>query len=458
MNVTSALAKAGAFREEKVTFVSGKGEFEEVIEGTILIPTHKASTYPGIVLAHGSGINKEGGGGNQTALRKEAEVFAKEGLITLVYNKRSKGYSKTNRSYDLLAQDLLAGVHALQERSDVMKNKVGVWGISEGGWVAPIAASQSTDIAFVITSGAPGISPIQQQTWNVENRLRHQGVTNPTPIQALVRNGAGVMLSLSSSEADMYDPVPILKKVHQPFLAIWGSIDRQVPPAESAQILKDAFDSSGNRHYTLQFIEGADHSIYNNTDDGFRTLKTLYPGYAEAMASWLKQVVEDQPPVAQTIGKTPVQMSSSPKEVAKIDWYDLYWVHLGVSAILLIICLTAIIVSLVKKIRSHQPLFINGYTNWICLSAMISITGFWAYLVTLWMNGGRNIGLVVFGTPLLWLLIQIVSTVTVVLTLLSIVRVIRKREGQQRGKMEIIVIGAGIVYIPWALYWHLCFI
>ncbi|MBH5316415.1 hypothetical protein I6N90_01170 [Paenibacillus sp. GSMTC-2017] len=30
---------------------------------------------------------------------------------------------------------------------------VGVWGISEGGWVAPIAATQFKEIAFVITSG-----------------------------------------------------------------------------------------------------------------------------------------------------------------------------------------------------------------------------------------------------------------------------------------------------------------
>ncbi|WP_186785990.1 alpha/beta hydrolase family protein [Paenibacillus agilis] len=437
--------------------MSGTGEFEEVIEGTILIPNHTSSAYPGIVLAHGSGINKEGGGGNQTAVRKEAEVFAKAGLITLLYNKRSKGYSKTNRSYELLAQDLIAGVRALQKRSDVIKNKVGVWGLSEGAWVAPIAATKSTDIAFVITSGGPGISPIQQQTWNVENRLRHQGITNQSAIQALVRNGAGIMLSLSRSESDRHDPVPVLQNVHQPFLALWGSIDRQVPPAESAQIFKDAFESSGNRYYTLQFIEGADHSIYNNTDDGFRTLKTLYPGYAEAMTSWIQQVVEDKPPVAKMIGKTPVQMSSSPEEVVKIDWYDLYWLHLSVSAFILIICLFALSVSLVNKIRNHKPLLIKGYSNWICLSAMISIIGFWLYLVSIWMNGGRDVGWVVFGTPFLWLLLQTVSTAAVILTVISIVHTLRKRERQGRNKMELLVIGTGIIYIPWALYWHLCF-
>ncbi|MBH5316416.1 hypothetical protein I6N90_01175 [Paenibacillus sp. GSMTC-2017] len=54
------------------------------------------------------------GSGNQKSVRKEAEVFAEAGIVTLLYNKRSKGYSKTNRSYELLAQDLVFGVQTLQ--------------------------------------------------------------------------------------------------------------------------------------------------------------------------------------------------------------------------------------------------------------------------------------------------------------------------------------------------------
>ncbi|UHA73408.1 alpha/beta hydrolase family protein [Paenibacillus sp. 481] len=444
------------FREEKVTFVSGTGPFEEVINGTMLIPNGQAAMHPGIVLAHGSGTT-ERGGGSQTAVRKEAEVFANAGIATLLYNKRSKGYSKTNRSYELLAQDLIAGVQALQKRPDVIKSKVGVWGISEGGWVAPIAAAQSKEIAFVITSGGPGISPVQQQSWNLENRLRHQGVSAHSAIQSLVRNGAGVMLSLSPSETDMYDPVPTLKKVQQPFLAIWGSIDRQVPPAESAQIFKDAFESSGNRLYTLQFIEGADHPIYNSSDNGFRTLKTLYPGYAEAMTSWIKQVVAGNPPVAQTLGKTPIQMSLSSTEVKKIDWYDLYWLHLGVSAIVLISGISVWIALLVNKIRKRKTLIVNGYTRWASLTAIVSIISFWTYLVSFWMNGGRNIGFVLFGSPLIWLIIQLISTVTVILTLIALIVAIRRRGGQQRHGIETLALGAGLMFIPWAFYWHLCF-
>lgn len=103
------------FHEETITFVSGTGEYRETLHGTVLIP-NQVGRKAGIVLAHGSGVGDPGKGGNQTDIRKEAEVFARAGIITLIYNKRSKGYSKTNRSYELLAQDLIAGVKFLQTR------------------------------------------------------------------------------------------------------------------------------------------------------------------------------------------------------------------------------------------------------------------------------------------------------------------------------------------------------
>lgn len=79
-------------------------------------------------------------------------------------------------------------------------------------------------------------------------------------------------------------PVPVLKQLRQPILAIWGSNERTTPPTESALVFQEAFNQSGNQHYTLQFFPGAGHSLrIDKTPD---EQKQLAPGYAEAMTSF----------------------------------------------------------------------------------------------------------------------------------------------------------------------------
>lgn len=39
----------------------------------------------------------------------------------------------------------------LKSRSDIDPNRIGVIGFSEGGWVAPLAASKSSDIHFIVS-------------------------------------------------------------------------------------------------------------------------------------------------------------------------------------------------------------------------------------------------------------------------------------------------------------------
>jgi uncharacterized protein len=117
------------------------------------------------VLLHGSGLAL------RDSLRPHAEAFARLGIATLIYDKRTEGYSQLERSYALLADDAVAAVSALREDPGIETSAVGLWGLSEGGWVAPIAASGSADVAFVVTVGASGVPPLQQTGWAIENNL-----------------------------------------------------------------------------------------------------------------------------------------------------------------------------------------------------------------------------------------------------------------------------------------------
>jgi hypothetical protein len=75
------------------------------------------------------------GAGNRgrQELQPAADVFARHGVITLIYDKRKVGYSLLRRDYDLLAADAVAAVALLATRGDVDPSRLGLWAQSEGG-------------------------------------------------------------------------------------------------------------------------------------------------------------------------------------------------------------------------------------------------------------------------------------------------------------------------------------
>ena len=76
-----------------------------------------------------------------------------------------------------LAGDALAGVKWLQAQPGIDSRKVGLWGISQGGWITPLAAAAEAGVpAFVINSSGPGTSLRRQDTYMMTNTLRFQGM------------------------------------------------------------------------------------------------------------------------------------------------------------------------------------------------------------------------------------------------------------------------------------------
>ena len=214
-----ARADQSDFSEEEVRFRSG----DVTLEGTVLVPNEASpGRRPAIALVHGAGP------GSRELNRLEAEAFAREGIVTLVYDKRANGYSQFERSYELLADDALAAVRTLRTRPDVDRDAVGLWGLSEGGWVVPLAASRSDEVAFVVLVAASGVPPARQHSWYLENQLRHQGVSG-SMIKAVSRTGIRLIVDADLFAEANHDPVAPLEHVRQPVLALWGEKDRVEP-------------------------------------------------------------------------------------------------------------------------------------------------------------------------------------------------------------------------------------
>ncbi len=236
------------------------------LAGTVFVP-REPGPHPAVVFVHGAGR------GSRSALADQAEYLARAGIVALVYDKRTVGYSFANRDFDLLAEDALAAVRLVRARPEVDPARVGLWGVSEGGWVVPIAAARSPDVAFAILVSAANVSPQSQAVWTFDDHLRRIGAPEGLR-QMMVR-----ALSMGEFNYSRYDPLPALRNTRQPVLALYGTKDRAIPVLQSSRVLAQTFHDEGKGDYTIRFFAGADHDLH--VGDGFAA------GYRETMANWV---------------------------------------------------------------------------------------------------------------------------------------------------------------------------
>src|SRR5579862_2847540 len=148
--------------QEAVEFRSG----EATLAGTLFMPG-TPGRHPAVVLYHGSGP--------QPRDSARAEWFARCGVAALAYDKRGVGQSTGDFRrvpFPDLVEDGLAGVAFLKARGDIDGRHIGVWGLSQGGWLGPLAAARSRDVAFVIAVSGPGVTPGEQMIFYWANELR----------------------------------------------------------------------------------------------------------------------------------------------------------------------------------------------------------------------------------------------------------------------------------------------
>jgi alpha/beta superfamily hydrolase len=96
----------------------------------------------------------------------------------LIYDKRGVGSSTGDwrtSSFEDLAKDALAAVEYLKTKSSVISSRTGVMGSSQGGWIAPITASLSPDIAFVVLKSGPGVTPEAQELARTQMVMQKEG-------------------------------------------------------------------------------------------------------------------------------------------------------------------------------------------------------------------------------------------------------------------------------------------
>ncbi|MCP3803746.1 alpha/beta hydrolase [Allokutzneria sp. A3M-2-11 16] len=393
-----------------------------------------AGPHPGVVLVHGSGPGK------RAQYQHVAEAFARQGIVALLYDKRTVGYSQSQRDYSQLANDALTAFRVLRARPEVDPARVGLWGLSEGGWTAPLAASRSDDVAFLITVGANGGTPSHQQAWAVRERLVRMGVSG-SMVDAIADKGMRQIVHNGLFPEAAYDPVPVLRRLKQPTLGIWGAKDRLTPPGESLRVFQENV-----RRHTLRVFPDGEHAAHR-TITGFERLPELVPGYAELVGSWVRDL-----PTSSSADPAPHQDVTTRPLEPLAEW-ETGKVQITVFAVLVLAFLGYVLSGFVRRWRPGP----GSLAPWLASAALAVVGGWMVYVFLLLTNGKLPLGPLVFGRTLPWLGMQLLSAGVVVLLVLTVLRTGRElaEAGMGARIRRTILLTGGALFVPWAFYWGL---
>jgi len=313
-------ARVTPYSEEEVSFDNG----DVRLAGTLLMPS-SGGKHPVMVLVHGSGPE------DRNSLLPFVRFLARQGMGLLAFDKRGVGGSGGDwRRADFLtlAGDVLAAVRFLRSRDDIDPRFIGVFGVSQGGWIAPLAASRSPDIGFVVSVSGAGVTPAEETLDYVKSEMRVNGVPEEEIAEAVslillayqygssgekwneyaaARERLGVrawlpLIGLPARRDDpqwefmrliyFYDPAPALRALHCPTLALFGGLDLNVLPEKNAAAWASALRESGNRDVTLRIVPRGNHVLVEaetGSAEEFARLRRFVPDYFVILSKWLRQ-------------------------------------------------------------------------------------------------------------------------------------------------------------------------
>ena len=146
------------------------------LTGTLIAPS-VGGRHPAIVLVHGSGAE------NRAYMLPWARFLIRHGIAVLGYDKRGVGESTgdwTAATYEDLAGDAVAAVEYLKTRHDIDAAQIGLLGISQAGWIMPLAAVRTKDVAFLISISGAGVTPAETTIDQARNEMTMTGMPAAT--------------------------------------------------------------------------------------------------------------------------------------------------------------------------------------------------------------------------------------------------------------------------------------
>jgi pimeloyl-ACP methyl ester carboxylesterase len=320
------------YREEEVTFANAKAQVS--LAGTLTLPSGQGP-FPAAILIAGSGPHDrdEDVVGHRPFLVL-ADHLTRKGIAVLRYDKR--GIGKSTGNYDQattedFASDATAALDYLKSHREINSKKIGLIGHSEGGLIAPMIASHSSDVAWVVLLAAPGLKGEQIMLLQSELILKAAGFDDDriakardfglqsyalarkekdpevleTKLTELV-DSTGMSTTLPPTtlkpQAKLmtsawfrffldYDPIPALNKTQCPVLALNGDKDLQIASKENLAQIEKALQEGGNKDFQTHEFAGLNH-LFQHAPTGSPTeyggiQETFAPEALTSVSDWI---------------------------------------------------------------------------------------------------------------------------------------------------------------------------
>ena len=252
--------------ELRYTEVSFRNEDQNLnLAGMLFVPDDRGP-FPAVVIIHGADTSTRDNSWYLTL----TNYLQSNGVAVLLPDKRgsvkSEGDWHTSSMEDL-ATDTLAAVDFLKNLGMVKISKVGVIGMSQGGWIAPIAAVRSADIEFIVNVVGTSLTSYDVLHYEETNNLREMGFF-PVVSDLIAYPSTWVLRNITQKEfwgkIGNFDALPYWKELEIPILAMYGSDDTNVP----AKASKERLDSLNKDNITVIIYEGSEHALQDPPGKG----------------------------------------------------------------------------------------------------------------------------------------------------------------------------------------------
>jgi len=327
--LTLGICAASALAAERsVRFSGGNGV---VLAGTLAMPSDvdAASRVPAVLLLQGSGPTDRDGnqlpGIRTDVLRQVAAILAQQGIASLRYDKRGMHANRSTLparrdelpsffDWSAFVADAQAALRFLGGQPTVVADRVGIFGHSEGGLIALVAASHAQQRPKVLvlagTPGRPLGEVIEEQTAallerqhataaqtrffiDADSRIQSEILASgrvpadvPPGLAFFFPAYLGPYLNLKSVLA--LEPAPLTNEFAGPILVINGAADTQVSAVRDAALFSAALASrkDGSKVFVPTGVSHNLKTVANGDDPGLEG--PMDANVTNELVRWLK--------------------------------------------------------------------------------------------------------------------------------------------------------------------------
>jgi pimeloyl-ACP methyl ester carboxylesterase len=281
--------------------------------------------------------------------------FTELGLATVVWDKpgcgKSEGAFDIDQPVESSAREVVAAVRQVRERTLPGVTKVGLWGVSRAGWIAPLAMARDPGIGFWIS--VSGTDDLENFPYFIESNFRIEGRSEAQIRQLLGEWRRGFELTVRGGAFEAYveatrtlrqDPfmallgtnpepsrqafledqrrfrsgefkvddesglmvyVPgfrdLLGRLDVPVLALFGEKDRNVDWRKTRALYLETIGRNPRARLTVRTFKDGNHNLHESETGGYREMLEILrrprmsAGYYETLLNWLRTEVLEAP-------------------------------------------------------------------------------------------------------------------------------------------------------------------